>query len=821
MHSGKLLIAAATTAVFAVAYGGLAAGPAAAEPCDLTVTLLGGVVLHLTVDVPPGTPATAITIPGVPSGTIASISESCQSTTTTTPTTTSSPATATVPATPQSGSNPSTPAAKHGGPQARPGGTQSASSNATTAPSALASVSTSALAPAPGAPAVVVPGGLRAAGGAPLASDPTLSLALPALPGAAGLGVPDFFVSDFRIPPFLLPIYQAAGVAYGVPWQVLAAINEIETDYGRNLSVSSAGALGWMQFLPATWKQYGVDATGNGRADPYNPVDAIFAAARYLKAAGAATNLRGAVFAYNHASWYVDSVLLRAKLIGGMPDALVGALTGLTQGHFPVAAPSRYADDMREAHAPGAAKVSDTVLPRRNAINIFARTGAPVIAVQDGTVTHIGVSRSLGRYVVLRDGWGNSYTYGDLGSLAAQYPVPKPPAPVLLATTSPTQPTDAPPAAPATAGEHALAPTTLTGTLAGITPGLSALRERLFAYPARPNAYRAGGAQQIVAQSSPPASLAGFVSRVLNLPASQIDLKPLRAGAQVVAGTLLGRTGAAVPGMAPHLRFEIRPAGVGEPLIDPKPVLDGWKLLEASAVYRAAGQNPLVNSDVSIGQVLLASKSQLQRRVLADPRIGLSRCHRRDVLGGQVDQRVLATLEYLSLSGLRPALASSCVSQAPSSLAANPAAVTPTKPSSSPTAVTNTVLALSDPTPAADTFDLTAINGIPILGHQGPGSVTDLTIRRLLALQGAIKPHMITSLMRFRNSDNTTALPAYANRIHIAFLQLAASTPAQQAALYQTLQPHQWLQLINRLNQLAQPSVTTTPSSAAIAAHGG
>ena len=61
-----------------------------------------------------------------------------------------------------------------------------------------------------------------------------------------------------------------------MPWQVLAAINEIETDYGRNLNVSSAGAMGWMQFIPRR-KAYGVDANDDGRKDPYNPVDAIFA----------------------------------------------------------------------------------------------------------------------------------------------------------------------------------------------------------------------------------------------------------------------------------------------------------------------------------------------------------------------------------------------------------------------------------------------------------------------------------------------------------------------------------------------------------------
>jgi hypothetical protein len=83
--------------------------------------------------------------------------------------------------------------------------------------------------------------------------------------------VPDFFIDKFRIPPFLLPIYQAAGMQYGIRWEVLAGINEIETDYGRNLNVSSAGAVGWMQFMPATWKMYGVDANQRRRQGPVQP----------------------------------------------------------------------------------------------------------------------------------------------------------------------------------------------------------------------------------------------------------------------------------------------------------------------------------------------------------------------------------------------------------------------------------------------------------------------------------------------------------------------------------------------------------------------
>jgi hypothetical protein len=118
--------------------------------------------------------------------------------------------------------------------------------------------------------------------GGPMFNTPILG----GLPTA--VAVPDLFVESFRIPPLLLPIYQAAGIRYGVRWEVLAAINEIETDYGRNLNVSSAGARGWMQFMPATWKAYGVDANGDGAKNPYHPSDAIFAAARYLRAAGAA-----------------------------------------------------------------------------------------------------------------------------------------------------------------------------------------------------------------------------------------------------------------------------------------------------------------------------------------------------------------------------------------------------------------------------------------------------------------------------------------------------------------------------------------------------
>jgi murein DD-endopeptidase MepM/ murein hydrolase activator NlpD len=114
----------------------------------------------------------------------------------------------------------------------------------------------------------------------------------------------------------LLVLWQRDGALYGVPWQVLAAINKVESNFGRNMGPSSAGAIGWMQFMPSTWERWGVDADGDGIANPWSAEDAIAAAARYLAASGGATDISRAVFSYNHAQWYVDEVLQLAQLFG-------------------------------------------------------------------------------------------------------------------------------------------------------------------------------------------------------------------------------------------------------------------------------------------------------------------------------------------------------------------------------------------------------------------------------------------------------------------------------------------------------------------------
>ncbi|HSP71465.1 MAG TPA: lytic murein transglycosylase [Gaiellaceae bacterium] len=115
----------------------------------------------------------------------------------------------------------------------------------------------------------------------------------------------------------LSDLWQRAGAAYGIPWQVLGAINKIESNFGQNMGPSSAGAIGWMQFMPDTWLRWGTDANGDGIADPWSPEDAVYSAARYLAASGGRSDIARAVFAYNHAQWYVDEVLQLAQVYAG------------------------------------------------------------------------------------------------------------------------------------------------------------------------------------------------------------------------------------------------------------------------------------------------------------------------------------------------------------------------------------------------------------------------------------------------------------------------------------------------------------------------
>jgi hypothetical protein len=606
--------------------------------------------------------------------------------------------------------------------------------------------------------------------------------------------VPNISIQNFSIPPFLLPIYQAAGTEYGIPWQVLAAINEIETDYGRNLNVSSAGALGWMQFIPSSWQAYGVDANGDGRNDPYNPADAIFAAARYLKAAGGDKDLNRAIFAYNHADWYVQSVLLRAKLIGKLPVDLVGSLTGLTEGRFPVAARATY--------------------PRKSAagttaVDITAKPGAPVIAVNDGVIKKVGSSRKRGRYVVLEDAYGNTFTYSHLGKVAPSYPAPKPaPASAVKAVThSESRNRDPAPRGPASAGaqrRHAQGQghRRVDRMAASAVTALQNVpsKQRLFAHPSRPNSFRSGGDQQLLQDGTPVAGYATFdayIGQVLGLKRSDVVIRPLKAGEQVIAGTILGRIDRVSANALPHVHFEVRPAGRNAPQIDPKPILDGWKLLAATAIYRGGEKSRFFGRNArnpTIGQILLMTKSQLERRVLSDPRIRIYDCGRRDIQAHGIDRRVLAMLEFLAASGLKPYVSS--LKCGHSLYVAGGGMVSEHS--------------------YGDAADIAIINDTPIVGHQGPGSITDTTVRKLLTLQGTMQPNQLITLMNYPGVSYAWAQGDHADHIHVGFQPQFGDVAKLGQHYDSVLKPAQWAKLTQRLNTIVNPVVATAPSKYAL-----
>ncbi len=561
--------------------------------------------------------------------------------------------------------------------------------------------------------------------------------------GPAPIGVPNPVIDSFEIPPFLLPIYQSCGTEYGIPWQVLAGINKIETAFGTNLNISSAGAMGWMQFIPSTWAAYGVDANDDGRRDPYNPVDAICAAARYLKAAGGDHDVRQAIYAYNHADWYVDEVLLYANQYGQLPDALVGSLTGLTEGaHFPVAAKAHYADDINDAAAlarstaqrKAAGNAADVIASNaeRRSINIYSDVGAPALAVNDGTIKKMGRSKDLGRFIVLQDAYGNRYTYSRLGEIAAVHPVPreKKLGAGDFKLEGPSK--DAAPKAPATKGDNA------------------------------------------AKRKAKPSTL----------------LEPLKVGSKVIGGSVLGRVGK-TDAQPAHLNFAIRPAGRGAPTIDPKPILDGWKLLETTAIYRANDRNPF-SANPTVGQVLLMSKPALEQRVLHDPKLSIYACGRQDIATGQIDRRVLAVMEYLVAKGYR-------------------LTITALKCGHSYLTSSGNVSAHS----YGSAVDIAAVDGVPITGHQGPGTITEAVIKDLLLLQGAMRPAQIISLMDL--GPPTFILPDHYNHIHVGY---TFSTTGHISQLGQILKPEQWQRLIERLGQIENPKVPAKPSVAALPAKG-
>ena len=201
-----------------------------------------------------------------------------------------------------------------------------------------------------------------------------------------------------------------------------------------------------------------------------------------------------------------------------------------------------------------------------------------------------------------------------------------------------------------------------------------------------------------------------------------------------------------------------------------------------------AGKIVSPTASAASGQVLLETQRQLERQVLRDHGIHLGRCERQAIQGGGVDRQLLATLEFLSASGLRPTVtAIACSGSSPASEGNAPAG-------------------------AGEKADLTAVNSMAIADHLGSGSITEITIRRLLALQGSARPRRIISPARYPGAKGILVSSKEHDYIQLVFSATTPSGAHAARTLGSALDPNQWIELIARLGEIPNPTVSAKPS---------
>jgi hypothetical protein len=365
------------------------------------------------------------------------------------------------------------------------------------------------------------------------------------------------------------------------------------------------------------------------------------------------------------------------------------------------------------------------------------------------------------------------------------------PKPKLAATAGSHPPVTLKVARPA-AKHDAKSASVATGEAAPAATG----KVRLFAHPGNPDAVASAAKAKRAARTT-------NVGKTL----------PLRAGSIVSQGTVLGSVRTPPSAHDGHLRFAIRPGG-DHSTIDPRPILKNWAQLGVALHPQGAtGDTNLLGATAS--GVFLMTKDELERAVLSDPGIQIYACGRQDIASGAIDKRVLAVLAFLSRVGLKPTV---------SALECGHSEMT--------------VSGYVSEHYTGDAVDISAINGTPIADHQGAGTITDLTIRALLTLQGEFVPHQIISLMQYPGAPNTLAMPEHWNHIHVGFRPAAGDVPlspaasakaAHSAGAGQTaptpvvepsaLSTTQWNQLVTRVGALPAPKVAAKRSAVAIPDH--
>jgi hypothetical protein len=340
------------------------------------------------------------------------------------------------------------------------------------------------------------------------------------------------------------------------------------------------------------------------------------------------------------------------------------------------------------------------------------------------------------------------------------------------------------------------------GTSASVADAGTASFATFDLHPANPSLLIFGGLQARRGSSLHAARERAIVNRyytsAFGLPRDQLEPRPLRVGARVLAGTILGYLKADRSSGDPHLVFELRPAGADQALINPRPFLDAWTQLATLELHRKALSDPLYGPDLQssdAGDALAMSQIDLERVVLDDGRLKLAMCERRAIAAGDVDRRVLATIEFLVDSGLDPTVSGARCVEGQSRSASSPAPAT------------------------TDSVTITAINSTPVAGNQGTGTPTDRAIRALLTIPGADAPAQIASLETIPGAASTVADPSDADKIVVSFAPATTPVALASTAAYSrgfTLGTTRWAQLDAQLLAITQPRVPTVISTLAL-----
>ncbi len=347
-----------------------------------------------------------------------------------------------------------------------------------------------------------------------------------------------------------------------------------------------------MQFLPAEWAQYGVDANGAGFKDPYNPADAIFAAARYLRAAGGDTNIRAAVFSYNHSQAYVELGDAARPAARRHPAELLGAITGLTEARFPVHAAAHFSDGFptvagKRIEPAADARRHDDLLAggrsrdrragRRNRADrrlAHARAVHRRCATRTATPTSTRSSATCPRCIRC-----SSRTITRRVSSRIEQTGGKRPNRRRAVRRRPAR-------SPARRCPKALP----------CRRSRSERRQgwkRLPPFPEASASHRARAACPAAPAGAERAGLQGRAERRLPAPAASGRAGDRRHGARSCRPGRRRRRRRDSAAREPHMLFQIRPAGAGAPLIDPKPILDGWVALENTLDLQGQGREPV------------------------------------------------------------------------------------------------------------------------------------------------------------------------------------------------------------------------------------